>query len=1459
MGIVLLGGDVEVTLQSPGVNIDVEIAIDTGREGTNSSMIVSDVAYDIGVSTDAITSDPRTLETNADVKDVGYRRDTISAVSFLMHKDFADFECRYASFTNELAEKFYGRLNRSMQSIANKDGAYCNNTNAANTPHCLTATAPDGRVVIIEPFNSDVRVLDPYGETLINKMLPAGAFEDLIGLAADDEFIWTLHWVSTCYRGANKYVIRARYWDDVSLVEYELYDTGVLTYPDIAIDNIITINADIKDAWYFMNTEAIISEDRFLTIDMVVAVDGIIPIAANINTIYAIATQVNIVDETENPAVSTNVIFMEDSWFIPIDVFVVVGVTVGVNTDTVFADDILLNIGGITQTDYAVEIGAEIEPTIWLVKVDATIMGPEFAVQYPKVDQPFIRDLMDRDPVEYFGPEPITFFEEVNQRYGSFNTENDAWYYMSKGDLSYDEYMEAQSITPLPTHPLTKAYIRPGEMATGWEYDILPAGEDKFSMYVAQDREPGYVNYTGKRPYWTLQDLSLGIYPYSSYWTADQNYYAYLFDPRRNPAQKNNCRYVSNPKIVASETKLFFVMSIRRGHWPWSCAALDDDHIQRRSSYTLVYQVNKESRFVGNPKGMPMSGAMDIQARDDIGLVMMDSFSPANLTDDDTALPGYHSTPVDVRKVHIIAYDLTTLVRTNQRLDFSPWDDRSYSFPYDDKFRFHDLDGDILDTIEVMAKYHNYETDYSYGCQLRLTNNFVATVFALGGPDNYGRLDQDYKYDHGGLIYLLQPDLSDNAILLAPRLPHLLNVLSNEFPIGVKTLMVIHPHDTAYHVKVDGEIWNQGVSPVIIDAIITIDTVLKVNAVVDDSRGLKVDANIRDIGYWDDYKIITNNCPIDMPDPGGVDIEWDYDVNTAGTYLYSTFVWYPGYGEDAEGNVVTSWRFNYKDPTKPIPSFPQPIQYVVDDNTGEQFGLFRLFEMADGLGDYEFIDPVSEEAFILGTNHISDFNAMNYPIGGVLHKYEDVLKEPLKSIAMPGYFNTTATGEFDPFVQYRHVGISTTHKRLYVIRAMGRRDYWHYNHTLRYREYPGGLIANPMPKPMVSRFTSPYIGSNEIDLRSPILSEGLWSTQRRVTTVTGGYAANPYSCDNGVYEGVGLNYTPVIGATYTLVDKHYSTDDVNDIYSEDYHSTLPYRTIDTDKLVYHDQYENDYTKRDILVYDYDFNYITRIKNISGLAEDDVIMHVREKDGTYYILTQAKSNPYNWGQFAQDRSLMKMAGGSINDDKYGWFYKETRLYAIKDVITNKAELVYTLPYGTHASNDVIIQAITEDNVWLNWDAVRKIRAGKILGMAIKRDGTGHTSIPGMVAIIPNKHIEGEYSVLCYKNPAYGGRRFESSKFTRWGREGSNELAVYREKTLTKYTKDFVFAPPEDAPVRGNSLAVLDHVSGMQPGYSQVVYHRHYPWIKVDAVIRDTSEATKPRTWIRITTGGPQVIE
>ncbi|NIP43247.1 MAG: hypothetical protein GWN00_22935 [Aliifodinibius sp.] len=682
--------------------------------------------------------------------------------------------------------------------------------------------------------------------------------------------------------------------------------------------------------------------------------------------------------------------------------------------------------------------------------------------------------------------------------------------------------------------------------------------------------------------------------------------------------------------------------------------------------------------------------------------------------------------------------------------------------------------------------------------------------------------------------------LQGDTILVAPRLPHLLNVSENSEYAAISTSVSLLAQDDYDWLKTSVEVHNIGFETLNVSADL-MDYGLQTSVTITEPSGLNLSVTLADRGYTDEYLIVTNNCPIDIPDPGADDINWDFIMRTSGTYRYSTFVWYPGLGEDPNGKTTAAWRFKYKDPTFPSKNFPHPIQYVIDPNDGEIFGLFRLSEMSDPLPSYTFTDPGTGDSYTLGTGEGDDLRAMNYPIGGVLHKYEDILQSPEKSLAMPGYFETTAPGDYDPFVQYRHIGISPTQKRLYVIRAMGRRDYWHYNYCAQQRS-------------MTNRVNNPFDGGTTIYSHPPLWYydefQTLWIWKvDKVWLDSSGFVADEFTCDHGVYSREITDYTPIGDVEYTLVDKHYATTDVADVFSSQ-------TALDFSKLIAYDQTENDYTVRDILVYDYEFNFITRMTRLSGLQDDDVIMSVREADGIFYVLTQAKSDPYNWGQFEVDRQLNNPSEKSaLGTDKYGWIYKEMRLYKIRGAITNTAQLLYTLPFGTHSSNDVIIQEITKTHVWLNWDAIRKVRVGKVLGLGIRLDGTNHVTVPGLVAIIKDKYEDGEYSLLCYKHPTYNAHRFESSKLTRWGRKGANRLLVLREKGIQYQTEEWLWAPDADAPQRGDATSVLNHVSGMQPGYSQVRHKRQYTYLKTSVTLVESALSAKPRTWVKVTSGGP----
>ncbi len=299
--------------------------------------------------------------------------------------------------------------------------------------------------------------------------------------------------------------------------------------------------------------------------------------------------------------------------------------------------------------------------------------------------------------------------------------------------------------------------------------------------------------------------------------------------------------------------------------------------------------------------------------------------------------------------------------------------------------------------------------------------------------------------------------------------------------------------------------------------------------------------------------------------------------------------------------------------------------------------------------------------------------------------------------------------------------------------------------------------------------------------------------------------------------------------------------------------------------------------QDFLVYDYDLNLVTSMESLKGIPEDEVVLHIMERDNVFYVLTNVKTEEYDWAKFRAVRSIAPPnIDASYQDDKYGFCFSSMKLYSYNASLYTEPSLIYEVPWGTHSSADTLIQEVTDKHVWLNWSAVDKARSGSCLGLGIRLDGSGYDEVPGLIAIMYGHYVEDKWFLLCYKNIstrvgsgiASGADWLfnDAGRFPRWGDGLRSELLVVDGDTLELHKHDNVYHPSAEwfymNTEDNETLSGLDrkaaYSGGPQPGYSQVVKRRVYDWVYTDVLLRKTATSLKPTTWIKTTTGGPNMV-
>jgi len=750
---------------------------------------------------------------------------------------------------------------------------------------------------------------------------------------------------------------------------------------------------------------------------------------------------------------------------------------------------------------------------------------------------------------------------------------------------------------------------------------------------------------------------------------------------------------------------------------------------------------------------------------------------------------------------------------------------------------------------------------------------------------------------------------------------------------------------------------------------------IKVDAALDSSTAISLDVLLSDLGYRDITVIISNSSPNEEFYEEGYAIGRAYGApgycgytipsGIHGTYPHGARFWSPGgqgydYYEHTtvptwkitnlrpRHNRSTSWQsggINWTAPywTALYSSYPYPVQYVVDNVNNELFGLHRLMEGHDFTDftdlPYASLPPSATEDYDSLQEYLDDGNTYAYNIrigpgysgdtqntgaGAWLHKYDAANQEAVATVYIPGYFHKDTQADYDPFVQIRYFGNSPTNKRLYVIRAYGRRDYYHnmpYKYYGQYQSYVTDISAEIPVYWDSPEYYTPYVTQQSYndyfynnDRRTLFIegqtlvpnnvfnsggvrkelnyatfngAAGTVNESTKYISITYDYAYNdpgriglrgfgPPSEDNvanltPIRNDGASNYFPEGGRTQYVFTSDHLTNTVN--------YPFHYSTIDPGKVPLYEQKPNVYDNRDILVYDYDLNLVTTISSVLGLSDEDVILHVIERNNVFYILTHVKAEEqFSWGQQAATHSYAPQpAPMAYQDDKYGYCYDRTRLYKIPQRIQGTAELIYEFDWAGHSVGDTLIQEVTDHHVWLNWSGVHKERSGAFMGVGVRLDGTGYDEVPGLIAIIYDYYEPEKWHLMCYTNISqtnYQSGYPTAEKFVRWGDGERTKLSIYRESDISLLKHDKVYHPInewlENMPgwyyqydVYGDHIYHASSIlgrkrGGPQPGYSQVIRRRYYDWVYSDVSLRAISSSLKPQTWISTTTGGPNTV-
>lgn len=345
-----------------------------------------------------------------------------------------------------------------------------------------------------------------------------------------------------------------------------------------------------------------------------------------------------------------------------------------------------------------------------------------------------------------------------------------------------------------------------------------------------------------------------------------------------------------------------------------------------------------------------------------------------------------------------------------------------------------------------------------------------------------------------------------------------------------------------------------------------------------------------------------------------------------------------------------------------------------------------------------------------------------------------------------------------------------------------------------------------------------------------------------------------------------------------------------------------YTTVKAEYLLSSHFYEiNTYINRDLLIYNYELGFVDHISTINGLQDDDVICHLYEKNGIFYILTQVKEPEPATPEDFFNTVLQNQTGyqDDIHSYKYTrYVYKQTRIYTLEgNLKTDTAVLFYEFNYSSSSLDSIMIQEVTDKHIWLNWDGVSRFEPIPFVGIALNLDGSGYTEVPFLQTVYFNTESQ-KWEIILRKinehnsvptldehlplkiadrfpkvgNPKIeriGDRNFRktTSSVVPWEfRIITDIIDVYNEENFQFIREEKIFQEVMESDERsgslyGNSITNWFEISegkalyAFYPAVSRVFYQKLYDWVKTDVfLVKTMTPVSQPNTWITYTNGG-----
>ncbi len=1564
MPIVIFAGD-SVAAIGDGVSTNVEFWIgEAVGSGVSSGNALSTIGTSNYLELGAEVDDASMLSLDAEVAEYWNTPVRSAKVhTYLMHRNFGNIECKYSSVSpgtiDSITESWDGRLPSRLPSITDTRSLASKSASMTNTSNCFTTQSPDGsKVVIIDPLSDIVKLLDSQGNTISKEALPMGTFAEMIAITADNEHYWLLVWESDNYHGGAKYSIHARRWEDNSLVEYEWLGGAVTSEAFLAEDIFALIDVELLESKPHLNTDVGISEyDQVFTDVEVEKIDN------ELNT----DVEVEKIDNELN----TDVEFGYD-WFLGVDTFLdsthVVELPAvlilpegaeGVHTDVMFlietktvVTDVLL-IGEHLIVPIDVELALFSDDEFACVATDVEIslqwgISSDVALEEIRIELRF--PTVRRSQVNMSNSGEYNYVQHM------FNAET---------EINRVEYIVAPTRTKDQRHE--QPFSEESPHYYGHPFDYQYAEENGFALEDAYITPS--VGYSGSGLQSMYYPSSRKIYN-TRHVTAPQiaateTKLIFAVVRHRGAFPWRDNRYaVDHPRHRSSQTLLMEIDKTTR----WV------------SSIPKNVNMSGAQAFVANDDiGLVMADSFWPMGSDGKLISFFDNFDNEGWDDD-------HPNDYVEKFTDIVRFDLSfTHIATKSTIE----PESGYDSPYITKPLVENrADGRNASTVRIKGNwklatsfkkpsdfgysngiydlntpFNDYRhTEQVFNSCLRVSGDSIVWVepnfyigmylFATGDVhDTYISNSSTGEYTgRVNLFYEFDGTLTEtNKFLSSCQASALLAYRVEDVQYAISSDCLLLPHTSWHYMEVDASVHVWGAQGVSSDATVTISEAISTDIFLDTGMALAVDCILTTYGHKKILHIISNSSPNELRDKGTAYLPVDH----MGTYPFTTRFWSIGTGEayNDVDEIVPAWYIDNLH--NPVPAnakevdetgwaedlastYPYPIQYVTDNENGVIFGLYRATEGHNntGLVKYYGDGPIDNNEYHTytdgGFEAVANKNSQNLGMGAWIHKYDTVNSMPTKSIYIPGYLHSTSAATYDPFTQIRYIGTSPTNKRIYVIRAYGRRDY--------FSALPWGL----------NNVRSPFLESLELGLNYVTTDNRRWNFSTNFDKDSGFYVSDaetrlsyvpdaedwggvnseddPYtffynmpwftdestmldsssfSAYMAMNETTGLRgFTPSdnnaatlnltntyphqsavkFGFTITALTGEDSAWADND---NDYFPWYVHGQFNPELVPLYEQTANIYDVRDILVYNYDLELVTTISSIRGLEDNDVILHVVERDSIFYVLTQAAEAVYNWAAFNARRAIDQPVPSTYQDDKYGYCYRKTRIYTVTNTMNGAASLLYEFPWAGHSVGDTLIQEVTDTHIWLNWSGVHTERAGSFLGVGVKLDGSGYIEVPGLIALIKGHYGEDEeWHALCYTNTSQKSpiiteythpytynttamrHSYIGDKFPRWGDGRKSKLSVLTEADLGFLEFDVTNHEYEEHWFKGleymdEAYELVDNFSfylgGTQPGYSQVVNRIYYDWVITDVSLRETVESLRPTTWIKTTTGGPNTLE